>query len=168
MTFRFSPHSFLGYKDGKELAIKAIGENIPNAFPKDYKGTPVGDLSIMNGMKQAMDFDLMIMVSAGFPGLNEYVIQIQGQYNLKIVGACTAVSGPDYVPYYKTGQLVGLSAGMPGSAQYEKLVWPEEPPEGVKKLGKSGLNILNMGHVFIIVLIILGNIAYFVTRREEA
>ena len=30
---------FLGYKPGKELAIKAIGEDIPRTFPTDVRGT---------------------------------------------------------------------------------------------------------------------------------
>ena len=47
---------FLGFKDGKELAIKAIGENIPETFPQDIKGTKIGDLPVTRGFKQARDF----------------------------------------------------------------------------------------------------------------
>jgi len=158
---------FLGYKDGKELAIKAIGEDIPNAFPQDYQGTPLGELPIMKGIKKAKDFPLLISVSAGFPGTQAYVLQIQGQYNLKIASACTAVSGPDYIPYYKAGQLVGLSAGMPGSAHYEELVFPGDLKEGRLLLGIAGYNVLNLGHIFIVLLILAGNIAFFLTRPRE-
>ncbi len=160
---------FLGYKDGKELAIKSIGEDIPNAFPQDYEGTPIGELPIMEGIKKARDFPLLISVSAGFPGTQEYVLQIQGQYDLRIASACTAVSGPDYIPFYKAKQLVGLSAGMPGSAQYEDLVFPGDQKRGRLLLGITGYNVLNLGHIFIITLIVAGNIAYFLTRpREDA
>ena len=158
---------FLGYKDGKELAIKSIGENIPNAFPKDHVGTPVGELEVMRGYQQAKDFPLIINVSGGAPGTREYVLQIQGQYDLKIASATTAVSGPDYIPFYKAGQLVGLAAGMPGSAHYEKLVFPDGPPEGVRLLATQAYNVLNVGHAFIILLIVAGNLAFFVTRRAE-
>ncbi|MCB9777546.1 MAG: hypothetical protein H6742_03190 [Alphaproteobacteria bacterium] len=158
---------FLGYKPGKELAIKAIGENIPKTFPTDSKGTPTEELPIMKGFKQAKDFPLLINVSAGFPGTREYVLQIQGQYNLKIASACTAVSAPDYIPFYKAGQLTGLAGGMPGSAQYEKLVYPDGPPDGVRLLASQAINVLNLGHLYIIGLIVLGNIAFFLTRRLE-
>jgi len=158
---------FLGYKPGKELAIKAIGENIPKTFPTDSRGTPIGQIPIMQGFKQARDFPLLINVSAGFPGTREYVLQIQGQYDLRIASACTAVSAPDYIPFYKAGQLVGLSGGMPGSAQYEKLVYPEGPPAGVRLLGMQAINVLNLGHLYIIGLIVLGNLAFFLTRRVE-
>ncbi len=123
-------YAFLGFKPGKELAIKGLGENIYQTFPSDPRGNRVGDLPIMQGKKQAKDFDLISSVSAGFPGTKEYVLQIQAQYDLPMISACTAVSGPDYIPYYKAHMLKGLSAGMPGSAQYEKLVFPDGPPEG--------------------------------------
>ncbi len=158
---------FLGFKDGKELAIKSIGEDIPNTFPVDYRGTPLKQIPIMKGIQQAKDFPLLITVSAGFPGTQEYVLQIQGQYNLKLASACTAVSGPDYIPFYKAKQLIGLSAGMPGSAHYEKLVFPDGPPEGVRLLGLAGYNVLNLGHIYIILLILAGNIAFFLTRPRE-
>ncbi len=160
--------AYLGYKPGKELAIKAIGENIPKTFPKDYRETPTTDLPIMRGFKQAKDFAMIVNVSAGFPGTREYVLQIQGQYDLKVASACTAVSGPDYIPFYKAGQLTGLSAGMPGSAQYEKLVFPDGPPEGIRLLATQGINVLNLGHLYVILLILLGNIGYFLTRATDA
>ncbi len=158
---------YLGFKDGKELAIKAIGENIPKTFPTDARGRPVEELEVLRGLKQAKDFPLIINVSAGFPGTREYVLQIQGQYDLDIASATTAVSGPDYIPFYKAEQLVGLSAGMPGSAQYEKHVFPDGPPEGVRLLATQAVNVLNVGHAFIIVLIVMGNVAFFLTRRPE-
>lgn len=156
---------FLGFKPGKELAIKAIGENIPKTFPTDSRGTPTTELPIMQGFKQAKDFPLLINISAGFPGTREYVLQIQGQYDLAIASSCTAVSAPDYIPFYKAGQLTGLAGGMPGSAQYEKLVYPEGPPEGQRLLATQAINVLNLGHLYIIGLILLGNIAFFVSRR---
>ncbi|RME22016.1 MAG: hypothetical protein D6798_16820 [Deltaproteobacteria bacterium] len=158
---------FLGLKPGKELAIKAIGENIPKTFPTDSRGTPIGEIPVMQGFKQAKDFPLLISVSAGFPGTREYVLQIQGQYDLKMASACTAVSAPDYIPFYKAGQLVGLAGGMPGAAQYEKLVYPDGPPPGVRLLATQAINVLNLGHLYIIGLIVLGNITWLLARRIE-
>ena len=158
---------FLGYKDGRELVIKNIGQNIPQQFPKDYKGTPIEEVPVMQGLKQAKDFPLTVAISAGFPGLNEYVLQIQGQYNLRMIGACTAVSGPDYIPFLKSGQLLGLSMGIPGSAQYERLVAKSPNVKKFQPLGAQGLNVLSMSHLFIILLIVMGNLAYFLTRHVE-
>ena len=155
---------FLGFTDGRELAIKSIGASVLKTYPKDATGKPTAGLPIMQGLDAASDFDLFISVSAGFPGTQAYVLQIQGQYNLNMISACTAVSAPDYIAYFDAGQLSGLSGGMPGSAQYESLVFPDGPPEGVTLMGKAGLAVLNLGHLYIILLIILGNIAFFITR----
>ena len=157
----------LGLKAGKELAIKAIGENIHSAFPTDSRGNVVAELPIMQGFKQAKDFPLLVSVSAGFPGTKEYVLQIQGQYNLNMISACTAVSAPDYVPYYKANQLAGLAGGMPGAAQYEQLVYPDGPPEGIRLLASQSINVLNFGHLYIILLIVFGNVAWWLTRPRD-
>lgn len=153
---------FLGFKDGKELVMKEMGVNLRQAFPTDFDGTPIDSLPIMAGFKQLKDFPLMILVSAGFPGTKEWVLQVQTQYNLKMVSSCTAVQTPDYIPYYKSKQLKGLAGGMPGAAQYEQLV-------GVAKeraMAAKGVNVLNLGHAFIIFAIVLGNISYFASKRR--
>lgn len=154
--------TFLGFKEGKELVMKEMGVNLRQAFPTNFAGKPVEELPIMNGIKQLKDFPLMVLVSAGFPGTKEWVLQVQTQYNLKMVSSCTAVQTPDYIPYYKSKQLQGLAGGMPGSAQYEMLVGV--PTE--KALATRGVNVLNMGHAFIIGAILLGNISYFAAKRR--
>jgi len=156
--------AFLGYTEGRELAIKSIGASVRKSFPKDSRGNNTAELPIMAGLDGASDFDMIISVSAGFPGTQAYVLQIQGQYNLNMISACTAVSAPDYIAYFDAGQLTGLSGGMPGSAQYESLVFADGPPEGARLMATPNMNVLNLGHLYIILLIIMGNIAYFITR----
>ncbi|MEC7241350.1 MAG: hypothetical protein VXW32_08920 [Myxococcota bacterium] len=162
---------FLGFKDGKELAIKLIADDVVKAFPKDLKERDTATLPIMEGKRQLQDFALMMSVSAGFPGTREYVLQVQGQYNLDMASATTAVSAPDYVPYYKSNQLFGLSGGMPGSAQYEKLVYDKYGNDSglinARPIATQALNVLNMGHLFIVLLILMGNVAFFLTRNIE-
>lgn len=157
-------YTFLGFKEGKELVMKEMGVNLRQTFPTNYEGTPLDQLPIMNGLKQLKDFPLLVLISAGFPGTKEWVLQVQSQYNLRMVSSCTAVQTPDYIPYYKSGQLLGLAGGMPGSAQYEKLVGvPSE-----KAMATRGVNVLNLGHAFIILAIVLGNISYFASKRKGA
>ena len=47
---------YLGYKEGKELVIKNIGQNIPQQYPQDYRGVPIDDIPMMTGLNQAKDF----------------------------------------------------------------------------------------------------------------
>ena len=150
---------FLGFKEGQDIAIAKMGENLRTFFPKDYKGTPIDDIPLMDGKKSLKDFPLMLIIGAGFPGPKEYVQQVQGRYNLDIVTATTAVMVPDVAPYYDTGQIKGLVAGMRGAAEYEKIL-------GEPGLATAGLDAQNLAHVFIILAIIFGNLIYFKTRKK--
>jgi hypothetical protein len=150
----------LGYKDGRQVAILSMGENIRSTYPKDEYGTPVDKLPAMNGINALKDFDLVVSVSSGSPGTKEWVTLVQGRYNLKMVAACTAVSAPDYIPYVQAHQLIGLAGGMAGSAEYEKLV-------GYKGMAAAGMDVLSVGHLLIVLAIILGNVSYFMGRRRS-
>jgi len=134
------------------------------AYPTSQEGEPVGEIPIMQGIRTVQDFKdggILILISAGFPGAKEYV-QYLSPYNLPMVVSTTAVSRTDLQPYYSSGQLLGLVAGMQGSAEYEQLVNP--PGE---QLGKKGLDVLNIGTLVIILAILLGNAIYFMERRQQ-
>ena len=58
-------------------------------------GTPLDRIPLMDGIKQLKDFDLIVLVSAGFPGAKEYVQFAGSRYKLRMIAACTAVSTTD-------------------------------------------------------------------------
>jgi len=149
----------LGYKDGRHLVMLGMGESIHDTFPKSYDGTPLSQIPLMQNIDKLSDSDLFVNVSGGSPGTKEWVEVAQGRFGLSMVAACTAVMAPDNIPYYEAGQLVGLSGGMKGSADYEQLV-------GVPGSATQGMDAQSFGHLLIIVFIILGNIAYFTTRGK--
>jgi hypothetical protein len=77
-----------------------------------------------------------------------------------MVSSCTAVSTTDLTPYYQAGQLLGLSGGMAGSAEYEQLV-------GKKDQAAQGNDVLNVGYGVVILAILFGNFIYFVGRSRK-
>ena len=149
----------LGFKEGRQIVMKAMGQSIRQTFPKDYEGHPVADVPLMREVDTFRDIALLVDVSAGNPGVKEYVQVVQSRYGIRMVGACTAVSGPDYVPYYKAGQLLGLAAGMKGAAEYEKLV-------GHPGSATTGMAAQSASHVLLIAFIFFGNVMYFRARRR--
>jgi hypothetical protein len=149
----------LGFKEGRQIVMKAMGQSLRQTFPKDHDGTPVGDLPLMREVDGYGDFALLIDISAGSPGVKEYVQVVQSRYRVKMVGACTAVSGPDYVPYYRAGQLLGLAAGMKGAAEYEKLV-------GYPGAATTGMAAQSASHLLLVAFIVFGNVMYFRARRR--
>src|SRR3989337_4127317 len=147
----------LGFKEGREVVMVSMGSSIPNTFPQDYRGTKVSQIPIMQGVNNFKDVKLIVNISAGYPGTKEWVQQVQARYNIGLVSGCTAVSAPEYYPYYQSGQLKGLLGGMKGAAEYEKLV-------GVMGLGTRGMDAQSVSHLTVFFFILIGNLAYFVLR----
>ena len=151
----------LGFRDGKGAIIQQFGANLRQAFDgRANDGTPLDSIRMLDGIKQLKDFDLIVLVSAGFPGAKEYVQFVGSRYKLRMIASCTAVSTTDLSPYFQTGQLVGLVGGMAGSAGYEYLV-------GKKGAGTSGADVLNVGNLVVILAIVFGNVVFFLGRRRE-
>lgn len=153
-------YAWLGFREGKEVVIASLGKDLRGTFDgSDADGTPLADIPVMQGKKKLADFDLVILVSAGFPGVKEYVQQVQSRYDLKMVASCTAVSTTDYTPYYDAGQLLGLVGGMAAAAEYESLIgWSDRATQGA--------DVLNIGHLVVILAILFGNLIYFTTGRR--
>lgn len=157
----------LGFKEGKENVMVQLGKSFRDVFPTDVYGTPVGELPLMeakgpDGDWQVDDFQdvkLIVNISAGYPGTKEWVQQVRTRYSVPMVAGCTAVSAPEYYPYVSSDQLSGLLGGLSGAAEYEKLI-------GVTGWGTVGMSAQSLGHVTIVVLILLGNLIYFINRRR--
>jgi hypothetical protein len=149
----------LGYKEGREVVMVSLGKSIPGTFPADFYGTPVSELPIMEGVEDFSDVAMIVNISAGYPGTKEWVQQVQSRFHVVLAAGCTAVSAPEYYPYYQSGQLVGLLGGLSGAAEYEKLV-------GVSGTATRGMDAQSLGHLAIIVFIIVGNILYFRSKRS--
>ena len=43
--------------------------------------------------------------------------------HIPLSSGCTSIMVTDAIPYVESGQLKGILAGMPGAAEYEKLVY---------------------------------------------
>jgi hypothetical protein len=164
---------WLGYKSGDQAAIAAFGQDLWAAYAgKAADGTPLGDIPMMSGAHRLADFPLVVLVSAGFAGAKEYVQQVGTRYKLPMVAACTAVSTTDLAPYYQAGQLLGLAGGMLATLEYESMVLEriQVAPSSTSGLGTRVriLDVLNVGHLVVILAIVFGNVIYFVGRRRGA
>jgi hypothetical protein len=152
---------YLGFREGRQAAVASFGADLRGTFDgRAADGTPLDQIPMMTGIKQLKDFELIVLVSAGFPGLKEYVQLVQTRYDLRMVGACTAVSTTDYTPYYQAGQILGLVGGLAAAAEYEGMV-------GKPGLASQAADVLNAAHLMVILAIVLGNIIYFAGRAHR-
>jgi hypothetical protein len=67
----------------------------------------------------------------------------------------------DLYPYLRTHQLVGLLNGIAGAAEYEKLL--NAPGQGM-----LAMPAVTAVHLLIVLLVLVGNLAYFANRRWPA
>lgn len=168
----------LGFKTGNEGVIKLIVSDFPRAFPADIQGTPVSDIPMMQGIRNLLDLDLIANVSAGYPGTKEWIqyAVTPNPNDIRIVAGCTGVQAPLMYPYIPS-QLPGLLAAIKGAAEYEKLVMDrygqlvqaeDGRVSGIYAEGRRRMGPQLIAHVLMVILIIAGNVIYFVGRRREA
>ncbi len=150
---------FLGYRPGIELVILGMGDDISSIYEKDYYETPISELPMMNNIKNYDQIELVVDLSSG--SLTEsWITFANGQFNQKIAAGVTGVIISQMYPYLQTGQLIGLISGIAGAAEYEILI--KDPAKGV-----LWINIESFVHLLIVLLVIIGNIAFFVNRKQE-
>jgi hypothetical protein len=152
---------FMGYKPGNFSVILNMGEDFHGAFPQDHWGAEVGDLELTRDLRTLRDFDLVFDLAAGDSIEFWWIPYGQEKYGFPFVGGCTAVMAPDLYPFLDSSQLVGLLGGLAGAAEYETLV--DYPGDATK-----GMSAQSLAHFIIVVFVILGNAAYFASRRSQA
>jgi hypothetical protein len=147
----------LGYISGGETAVKSYITDPVNAYVTDQRGNKVADLPIMQRIKTFSDFAYIIDFQTGNPGYTDFLRQMPP--GMKYAAGIVTVSVPNVMPYYDSGQLAGLLQGLRGAAEYEVLL-------GMPGEGAARMDAQSLGHVVIILSIIIGNIAYFFTRKK--
>lgn len=157
-----------GYKSGYEGVINIMLTNIRKLFPTDRFGADINSISLMQNVSSLKDFDLIVNVSAGWPGILEWIKFGSDPAKIPIVCGSTAVQAPQIFPYYPK-QLHGLLGGIKAAAEYETMVKEKYP----KVASEGNLATVRMGpqtiaHLIIIFFIVLGNVCYFVSRKKNA
>lgn len=147
----------LGYIAGGETAVKGFVEDPKNSFETDKRGNKVADMPIMAGIKTIEDFSYIIDFQTGSPGYQDFLRQLPAGF--PYAAGIVTVSVPNVMPFYNSGQLAGLLQGLRGAAEYEVILG--EPGEGAARMDAQ-----SMGHLVIITFIIVGNLAYFFTKRN--
>ncbi len=149
----------LGYKANYTAVMHGLANSIESIFPSDYTNTPLRDLPLMDSVKNYNDIEFIFVVADN--ATVDYWIQIvNAQYGIPVGAGVTAVVAPKMYSFVDAGQMTGLLGGMKGAAEYEKLVGKE---------GKAmrGMDAQSLAHLMIILLVIVGNIGFFVTRKKD-
>lgn len=147
---------FLGFRPQYQAAILGMGEDIRRVFPQDYKNILLDQIPVMESIKNYQDISLIISVADGdMP--NYWVDYAVSRYHKKFSAAVTAVMATSFYPFLASGQISGLLGGLKGAAEYEILI--QKPG-----MGQRGMDAQSICHLVIILLVILGNVTYFLRR----
>ena len=150
----------LGFRPGNEAVVKGIVSNIRKLYSTDARGTLTDKIPMMEGINQLADFDFIFTASAGYPGTVEWVQYGADPTGVPMSTGVTSIQVNEVMPYVQSGQVKGILAGMPGAAEYEKLV-------GIPGIGTSGMDAQSIAHVVIVLFIIFGNVAFFIERQRQ-
>ena len=158
-------YCYFGYRLGFVVVVLGIGENPRRILPADHYGNPYDSLPMMAGIRNYDDIGLVVDL-AGSGIVGSWIVYAHNQYRVNVAAGLTAVMAPDYFPYLQTGQLVGQLGGMKGAAEYEQLVYDAgyHPQKG---LANKAMNAISSTHVLIMLLIIVGNLAFWQSRRAK-
>lgn len=160
-----------GYKAGNQGVINVVVTDFYKMFPTDVAGATSREFPLMEGLKSFQDVALIVSFGGGFPGIKEWVQFAGDLADIPIAGGCTAVAAPLLYPYYPQ-QMVGLMGGIKGAAEYEALLYEHYPKfrdtETFPMRGHEMMGPQTVAHIVIMLFIVIGNIAYFVTRGRHA
>ncbi len=150
---------YLGFRPQYIAAILSMGESIEQTFPQDYLGNYYNAIPMLSSITNYNDINCVVSIADG--SLTTHWIEYGGQFDIKILGAVTAAMVTTYDPYLASNQMVAMIGGLRGAAEYEKML-------GMKGGGARGMLAQSAAHLYVIFLIVLGNIFYFRSRKKGA
>ena len=142
-----------------EHSILAMGESIEQTYPQDYLGNPYQQFELLRSIKNYDDVAAVLSIADG--SLTTHWIEYgQARYGVKILGGVTAAMVTTYDPYLASGQMQAMMGGLRGAAEYEQLI-------EIEGGGARGMLAQSSAHIYVVLLIILGNVAYFTSRKRK-
>jgi hypothetical protein len=152
-------YTFLGFKAEQAASIVGIGISLQNTFQTDRYGNDTSELPVLAGVRKLADFAYLPVVHDDAT-LDNWVIYGQQLTGIRVGSLCTAVMAPGSYPFKNAGLITGIVGGLKGGSEYEKLL-------GIRAKASQGMDSQAVIHMFLIIIMVLGNIAYLMTRKKK-
>jgi hypothetical protein len=149
----------LGYKANYTAVLLGMGSSIESIYPADQYGTPLAQLPLMQQVESYKEIGFIFIV-ADNGIVDNWISIVNAQFSKPMGAGVTAVMAPKFYSYVQAKQMTGLLGGMKGAAEYEMLV--NKPA-----MALIGMDSQSLVHMLIIFFVVVGNIAYFVTRGKK-
>jgi hypothetical protein len=148
----------LGFFAGGEAALASFAKNIPGFVNTDYYNKSTQGMDIFEGIETAQDVDLFISISTS--SILPFIQYFHGPYGKPVTGGAIGTQISRYQSYADSGQLKGYLGSLRGAAEYEKLL-------SIAGEATAAMDAQSAAHLFVAVLIILGNIGEFVVKKSK-
>jgi hypothetical protein len=162
---------FWGWSTPFVTVLLGMGEKISNVFPVDYYGNATESLPITPHIRNYDDAGILVTLAASSIPVS-WITYAQVQFGLPIGCGITAVSAADFYIYLNSGQFTGMLSGMKGAAEYEELVEQKLVAGGrdwnLRRKATEAMSSQTAAHLAIMLFIVIGNIAFFATRRRKS
>lgn len=150
---------YLGFKPQFVAAILSMGESFPRTFPQDYLGRPYEQLELLREVHNYDDVAAVLSITDG--SLTTHWMEYGGaRYGVRVLSGMTAAMMTTFDPYLASGQMYSLVGGLRGAAEYEILI-------NRRGGGERGMLAQTTAHLYVILLVILGNVVYFTSRIKR-
>jgi len=154
----------LGYLPGQEVALRTFVLNPLGVTGQDYvrgEALTADRFAVLGGPLNMSDIKLIIVFSAAYENLRWWLEQVGSQSSSPpIVAAVSAAIEPQVLPFFQSGQLAGVLAGLPGAATYELITNRQAKAVG-------GLDAQSWGSLALVFMILVGNGVYLITRNRR-
>ncbi|MBN1433129.1 hypothetical protein JW921_00100, partial [Candidatus Fermentibacterales bacterium] len=158
-VFEGRDYALLGYQPLFHLVILGMCSSIAVQFPVDMGGHTVPEMPMLQEHKSLRNVDLAVTL-AGSSACLSWITYGRERVGLPIAFGVTAVMATDYYIYIQSGQIVGQMGGLRGAAEYEVLL-TEAGHTSTTDKAFQGMDVQSAAHVLILLLVLLGNIAFF-------
>jgi hypothetical protein len=157
--FEGMDYALLGYVPYFHIALLGMGRSITDQYPEDLYGNLTEEMPMLRRHKNAREVDLGFTAS-GSSAVLSWLTYARESYGLPVAFGVTAVMATDYLVYLQSGQIVGQMGGLRGAAEYEVLL-KEHGYRDVEGKAFRGMDVQSIAHILIILLVVVGNVAYF-------
>ncbi|MGE5264598.1 MAG: zinc-ribbon domain-containing protein [Acidobacteriota bacterium] len=149
-----------GYLAGHEAGLSQLATSGLSANSVDFvQKQKLGSLPITANIKSMRNVALVVELAGSEDSLKMWMEQVQPRGGAHIAAGVSAGVEPKAQAYYDAKQIDAVLSGLVGAAQYEIL--SNQPG-----LAVTSVDAQSAAHVVLVLIIVLGNIAYWVSRAR--
>jgi hypothetical protein len=154
----------LGYRmPYLQVILRGMAIDFQKVLSNDRFKTPLSEIPAVKNVKTYKDVGAVVDITPSAT-VEAWIAYYNAPYKIPLVFCPTAVMAAEAYPYLDAKQISGMLNGVIGAVQYEVLIGRGN----VRSDAAATALALSSAHIFIILLIIIGNVAYFVGKKPSS